>query len=214
VLAPLPRLLADIGIEPRHLVHVGAHEAQEWPTYCTARLQRVTWVEPIPELAAALRTHFTGTPGVQVVECACSAAPGTAVLHVMEPTNVSTLLAPGLRDRVVRDVTVEVRTLADVAPDANIAVIDVQGAELEVMAGAPWDALDLMVVEACTVEDPTISAGLGDVLAEGRAHGFGEVARWGRDYAFIDRFARGPAPSGAVLPAGEVLDVALLRGAA
>ncbi len=211
VLCPLPQLLADLGVAPRHLVHVGAHEAQEWPTYQAAGIARVTWVEPIPDLAAALRDHFASTPGVEVVECACGSGPGTAVLHVCEPTNLSTLLPPGPRDRVTRDITVEVRRLADVAPDANIAVIDAQGAELEVLSGAPWDALDLLVVEACTVPDPTISPGADQVLAAAAEHGFREVTRWARDYRFIDQFARGPAPDGLVLPEGEVLDVVLAR---
>jgi FkbM family methyltransferase len=213
VFCKLPQVLAATGVTPRHLVHVGAHEAQEWPWYQRAGVQRVTWVEPIPELAQALRVRFAGEETVDVVECACGDTPGTAALSVTEPTNVSTLLTPGPLDRVVRTIDVPVRRLADVAPGANIAVIDAQGFELQVMAGAPWEALDLMVVEACTVNDPTIAASYPDVTALAAGHGFQEICYWPRDYQFIHQFARGRDTdvNGDPVPDGEVRDVVLAR---
>jgi FkbM family methyltransferase len=204
-----PALIERLGIEPRHLVHVGAHEAQEWPWYQQAQVQRVTWVEPIPELAAKLRDRFAATPGVRVVECACSDEPGHARLSVTNPSNTSTLLTPGPRDRVVTTIDVIVRRLVDIAPDATIAVIDAQGVELEVLKGAPWETLDLIIVEACTVHDPTIAAGYDDVIALATARGWREWGCWSRDYGLIDRFARGRPVEPP--PPGEVRDVILVR---
>lgn len=208
VFCKFPRVLREHAIDPRHLVHVGAHEGQEMPWYGDAAVRQVTLVEPIPELAEQLRTKF---PAAAVVECACAATAGVMPLYVMDPTNVSTLQAPGPRDRVTRVIDVPVRPLAEVAPDANIAVIDAQGKELDVMAGAAWDALDLVIVEACTVPDPTLAALYDDVIAFADSVGFAEVGCWSRDLGFIDRFARGEAPEGVVIPAGEVRDVILVR---
>ncbi len=212
-----PQLLRDLGITPRHLVHVGAHEGQEMPWYREAGVPQVTLVEPIPELAERLRARF---PDVRVVECACDAEPGTAVLHVMEPSNVSTLLDPqvdpgtGKLDRPTgRDIQVQVRTLAEIAPDAQIAVVDAQGVELEVLRGAPWDSLELVIVEACTVPDRTIASPYWEVIAFAESIGWVEAGYWSRDYRFIVDFARGRTRGRArdAMPQGEVRDVILVR---
>ena len=129
-----PALADRLGVDRSHLVHVGAHEGQEVRYYRQARFERITLVEPIPELAARLRAQHSD---LTVVECACSDEPGRADLHIMRRTNMSTLAQPGPRDPVVRVVNVEVRRLDDVAPDATVAVIDAQGFEDRVLAAAP-----------------------------------------------------------------------------
>lgn len=205
-LVRLPELVAELGVDPAWLCHVGAHKGEELPLYRKIGFRRVTLVEPIPALAAQLVADH---PDVEVVQAACSDRSGTATLHVMARTNMSTLADPGPRDRVVAAVTVPVRRLDDIAPTANVAVIDAQGFEVQVLAGAPWASLDLIVVEACTVDDPTMAARYEDVAAVADQHGFVEVARWARDYAWVDRWARGRRPSP---PPAEVLDVAYRRG--
>lgn len=208
-----PEVLDRLGVEPRALIHVGAHHGEEMPHYRAAGFEHraVTLVEPNPAAATLLREQF---PDARVVECACSDAPGEAVLHVMHRTNVSTLVAPGRRDRVTGTVRVKVRTLAAVQAEApmppNVVVVDAQGLELAVLRGADLAAVDLAVVETCTVPDPTMASGYGDVSAFMAGAGFFEADRWARDLDWVSRWARGrrQRPTG-----GEIRDVVFAREA-
>jgi len=203
--AAFPALCLRYG-RPAHLVHAGAHAGQEMVFYRQAAVPRVTLIEPIPELAAQLRTAY---PEATVVECACGAAAGRAVLSVTRPSNMSTLGAPEER-LVERRIDVTVRRLDAVAPDADAAVVDAQGLELKVLAGAPWRSLRMVIVETCTVDDPTMASPHEEVAAAMASQGFAEVERWVRDYDDVNRWARG-----AQMPprSGEVRDVVFVREA-
>jgi FkbM family methyltransferase len=199
-----PALLAELNVDPRHLVHVGAHEGQEMPYYRAAGFRHITLVEPIPALAKKLRNAW---PDAHVVECACFDQPGEATLHVLRRTNMSTLLAPAQHDVIHDELRVPVRRLDELAPDANVAVIDAQGAELAVLRGTNLDALDLAVVETCTVPDPTMAAPYDQVVPFMADAGFQPVTHWTRDYAWVHRWARG-RPS---RQQGEIRDVVFVK---
>jgi FkbM family methyltransferase len=187
-------------MRPRHLVHVGAHEGEEVPYYRAAGIQRITLVEPIPELAARLRGTFVD---VQVVEAACSDVDGTAVLTVPARTNMASLV-PGLAGRQLEVVT---RRLDGIAPDADALVVDVQGHEFAVLAAAPWDSLRAVVIETCTVDDPTLSPPYDATVEYMAGRGFAELAWFARDYDWIQRWAyRRTTRTG-----GEVRDVIFVR---
>jgi FkbM family methyltransferase len=186
--------------KPQHLVHVGAHEGQEVPGYLSAGIERITLVEPLPELAAGLRKRF---PTLTVVEAACSDADGLMQLTVPAKTNMATLV-PGL---VGSRVTVPVRRLDDIAPDADAAVIDVQGHEFAVLSAAPWDSLQLLVVETCTIDAPTLSPLYDETAAYMAQRGFRELTYFVRDYDWIQLWAFGKR----VQTGAEVRDVVFVR---
>ncbi len=205
VFEAFPALVQRLGNPPLHLVHVGAHEGQEMCFYRAAGVGRITLVEPIPHLAARLHRRH---PDTVVHQCACGSATGTARLTVMRHTNLSTLQEPQPGDGVDRVINVDVRRLDDLAPDADAAVIDAQGCELDVLAGAQWSSLRLLIVETSTVDDPTMAAGYGDVSVLAARHGFYEFDRWSRDYDQVNAWARGP---GQPRRGGEIRDVVFVR---
>ncbi|MEU3945456.1 FkbM family methyltransferase [Streptomyces sp. NPDC029526] len=205
VMRALPALITDLGWVPQHLVHVGAHEGQEMPFYRQAGVPRITLIEPIPWLAESLQHEH---PDAVVHQCACGGAPGREQLHIMARTNLSTLVPPQRVDRVTKTITVDVRRLDDLAPDADAAVIDAQGREIDVLAGAPWDSLRMVVVETCTVDDPTMAAPHDEVVAVMAGLGFTAVACWVRDYDWVSKWGRGP---GLPQRGGEVRDVVFYR---
>lgn len=168
----------------KHLVWVGAHQGEEVPHLLAAGIPRLTLVEPIPALAAQLRRTY---PDVEVVECACSDSGGTATLHVPAKTNMASLVSlPG------HTIEVQTRRLDEIAPQADAAVIDVQGAEYAVLAAAPWHSLRLVMVETVDgVEDPTLAPTYETMCAYMTERGYREVARYGRDYDFIQKWAYG-----------------------
>ncbi|MDG4792012.1 FkbM family methyltransferase [Micromonospora sp. WMMD1102] len=144
VLDHLANLIREQGIPARGLVHVGAHKAEELPIYRRMGFAPIVLVEPNPDLAGRLVDTL---PDAEVIQAACGAYDGTATLYITENTKLSSLYQPITRP-IAGQVEVPVRRLADVIDErVNVAVVDVQGAELDVMAGAPLDRLDLVVME-------------------------------------------------------------------
>ena len=201
VRAGVAKILAEH--KPKHLVHVGAHDGEEAPGYHAAGIDRVTLVEPLPHLAARLRARYAADQRVTVVEAACSDQPGTVALTVPTKTNMATVV-PGLDGETI---IVPARRLDDVAPDADAAVIDVQGYEFTVLSAAPWDTLRLVEVETCTIDDPTLSPLYDDTIAYMAERGFREVAYFVRDYDWIQRWAFGKTTA----TGAEVRDVVFVR---
>lgn len=204
VFKDFPALLEELGIEPVHLIHVGAHQGEEMPFYAEAGVGRVTLVEPLPVLAAGLRDRF---PEATVVTAACGRVEGTATLSVMTRTNLSTLVEPTGDDKVLRTIEVPVKRLMDIQGDANIAVIDAQGLEIEVLRAAHMDRFDLVIVETCTVDDRTIAAPHDATVAFMEDMGFRPVNTWSRDYQWIARWGRGQITG----RRGYVNDVAFIK---
>lgn len=183
----LPALLERLGVEPRHVVHVGAHDGEEMPYYEAAKFERITLVEPLPDKAAALRAKW---PYVEVVEAAV-ASKGSAKgeLRVMPTTNMSTLVQGG-PDAHARTIEVKVVRLKDIAKTANVAVVDVQGLELDVLQGADLSRYDVVMVETTTVPDATMASTYDDVTAFMCAAGFDVVEYWTRDYQWVAKWGR------------------------
>jgi hypothetical protein len=107
-----------------------------------------------------------------------------------------------------RTIEVALRRLDDIAPDADAAVIDVQGHEVAVLAAAPWDSLRLLMVETCTVDDPATAPLYGDMGIYMADRGFVEVTYYARDYDYIQRWAYGRTTT----TGAEVRDVVYARG--
>jgi FkbM family methyltransferase len=205
--AEIRQRFADIVVEMaiERLVFVGAHEGEEVDGLLAAGVKRLTLVEPIPLLAAKLRVKF---PNVEVIECACSDRTGVATLRVMARTNMSTLLRPNFGDDVTSVISVPTRRLDDICPDADAAVIDVQGHEMAVLAAAPWDTLRLVMVETLYgVEDAALSPPYDTVVEFMAGKGFTEIARLTRDYDYIQKWAYGRTTS----TGAEVRDVVFTK---
>lgn len=187
-------------------VQVGAHDGEEVPHLLGAGVKRLTLVEPIPRLAAKLRARW---PDVEVVQAACSDHTGMATLYIPARTNMATLVGP---DTAAEGEALVVSTLRldDICPDAEAAVIDVQGHEMQVLAAAPWESLRLLMVETLHgVDDPTLSPPYEQVAAFMAGRGFAEVGRLTRDYDWIQRWAYGRKTS----TGAEVRDVVFARTA-
>lgn len=177
---PLADLLDAHGIERRGIVHVGAHLGQEVPVYQAAGFSPIVLVEPNPRLAAELRRMS----GVTVFEAACAAHSGTRTLHITKHDKLSSLHKPVRRRAVVRKVEVHAVPLADlIDASVNVAIIDAQGAELEVVAGAPLDRLDVLVIETFVQPKAGGAPGHAETVAMMRLLGWRLVAAWPLDEA-------------------------------
>jgi FkbM family methyltransferase len=152
--------------------------------------------EPIPTFAARLRRRF---PDVTVEPCALSDSNGQETFHFLPSAAAYSSLihrAEIVNDRVIKRLTVQVRTLDDyLSGDVKIAFlkIDVEGAEPAVLRGARRllrRCQPVTVFECASAELPDCIAALhgtglrvsflADFLA-GDTRPEGEVARLGRE---------------------------------
>lgn len=171
----LPGVLSRLGIKPAGVVHVGAHLGEEVPVYDECGFDRVILVEPDAQRVAEIRNRY---PTVEVVHAACAAEEGVAQLwRGPQPYHDSLLAsAGGARGPTVR--TVPLMALQD---DCNVAVIDTQGTELDVLLTADLSRLDLLIIE--TIQWPkqlpaADRTAVGDYLA---ARGWAAVEEWQHD---------------------------------
>jgi FkbM family methyltransferase len=144
-------MLKRHGITPRGVIHVGAHQAGELDDYLRLGFTKILYIEANPALMPALRVKASAHPGkVFVVHAAASDADGVVHLHVTSMDQSSSILPLGKHLEIypfIREVArVEVRSrrldtlLAEEglsAADFNFLNLDIQGAELMALRGAP-----------------------------------------------------------------------------
>jgi FkbM family methyltransferase len=148
-------LLAAFGrhCTPRGVVHVGAHHGEEVAAYRDFGFGAIVLVEPNPRAFEVLRQRFSDASDVILAACAACSQDGEVELHinvsrtgsdeassilelkrlgevVQTLKTVSTLVVPARR----LDALMDERALDPRA--YNLLVVDVQGAELQVFAGA------------------------------------------------------------------------------
>lgn len=211
VFVDFPSLVTNLDVTPTHIIHVGAHRGEEVEFYKQANAGHITLVEPIPELAELLRDRYEEDATVTIIESACGPAPTTATLNIMQKTNLSTIVEPQRGDRLDRIIQVPVVRLDSIQGDANVAVIDAQGLELQVLGAADMSKFDLVIAECCTRDDPTIAVGYDDMVEFMASVGFREANKWSRDYQWINKWSRG-TKSRFFKGGGAVYDAAFVPG--
>lgn len=147
MLIDLKKAVYKYGMQIRGCVHVGAHRAQEHPTYQGLGIKEIVYIEPCKEAFSILSGLFEQTPGVYLFNCACGAEEGQATMYTETAnTGMSNSLLkpvkhleqyPSIQFTGTEDV--QVKTLDSLDFDRrkyNMLVADVQGFELEMLKGA------------------------------------------------------------------------------
>ncbi len=132
------------------VLHVGANMAQEAQFYARLGL-KVVWLEAMPEFAAQCAQRISGLPNQHVLEALVSDKPDQKVtFHVTNNSGAaSSMFELDQVDQIWPDVTKEreveltsttIDTLAADNPELfaglDVAVLDIQGAELVALQGA------------------------------------------------------------------------------
>lgn len=139
------------GIRPKGVVHVGAHLGSEVGTYLEMGFEKILLIEANPELARKLRDKYEALPQVTIAHCAASSERGFVELNITNGDQQSSSILPlGLHAEVYPQIQVEskVRVPADTVDnilasknlrfeDFNFLNVDIQGAELLALKGAP-----------------------------------------------------------------------------
>ena len=145
----LQTLCEQYNIQPRGVIHIGAHEGNELSTYQEMGIKRILFIEANPVVFERLQTHVRGIPGVIPINCAISNQNGIATLYVTSMDQSSSILPlkthkniyPSIKE--IKQIVVQTKkldTLLDelqtLPSDFNIINIDIQGAELLAFQGA------------------------------------------------------------------------------
>lgn len=145
------------------LIHVGANRGSEYATYCARTHGPILYLEAIPELAEQLRRRLDPERPHFMRQAVVSDVAGETVSFHVASNNggSSSMLAPGrhaeLYPSITFDQTLELTTerLDDIITERqevgryNVLLLDVQGAELKVLKGAPelLSAVDAVFTE-------------------------------------------------------------------
>jgi FkbM family methyltransferase len=183
---------------PRKIIHVGAHLAQERFKYEQLGYTGILWVEGSPATAKRLREVIAGhSPGagvhhVIVEAIATDDDSGTAELREVSNAGASTSLFPltdsaaarwGVHETGVVE-SAPTRTIDSIAKetgfaDADVLLVDVQGAELLVLKGATSLLARVRAVITEISQEPMYQGGvlLPELSAFLAAHGFRPAMR-------------------------------------
>lgn len=145
----LDRLFREFRIEPRGVIHIGAHEGNEVNRYSAMGFRKVLLVEANPHVFSRLQKNVGSLPFVKAINCAISDRNGMVQLRVTSMDQSSSILPlkrhldiyPQIREE--SQTSIISRTLDTLlnekglsAKDYNFLNIDIQGAELLAFTGA------------------------------------------------------------------------------
>jgi FkbM family methyltransferase len=187
VAATIEHERVPFGHEFRSVIDVGAHQGQ-FAVFASTRFPRAAlWaIEPLPEPRARLERVFKGRSGLTVIAAAASRLRGNAAFHVAQASDSSSLLEMTPANRrafghadgggVIEVWTAPLDELLDgvVLARPCLLKIDVQGTELDVLAGAEITLLsvDEALIECSFLELYRGQALADDVVSHMRSRGF------------------------------------------
>lgn len=187
--------VASLGLKPATVIDVGAAEGS-FTRACKLIFPRASYVliEPLQEFAAALAELRLSVPGVSVRQVAAASRAGEVTFHVHSDLYGSSLLLENEggpvngTPRTVPAVTLDELVGAEGASGPFLLKLDVQGAELDVLAGAPRTlaASELVVAEVSLYQAFENGPQLADVIAFMKARGFVAYDVYGFLYRPLD----------------------------
>lgn len=145
-LARVHLLPADVDLRRALVVDIGANEgAFTAGVLSVAPEARIIAAEPGPAPRARMRARLGSLPNVEILDVAVAAVSGTATLHLATHDHNSSLLAsrPEMQTEIdpgwapVGELQVRTVTLDELigSRDVDVLKIDVQGSEMDVLAG-------------------------------------------------------------------------------
>jgi FkbM family methyltransferase len=195
---------------PRGVIHVGAHNGQEVDLYRQYGFKNILLIEANPQLAHALQTRYGDAQDVRVVLGAATNEDGDQLLKIHTSRSGSIEAASLLELKDFKTIVATLHTPAEVSVPGfridslfgagkldialyNFMVLDIQGAELRALQGAPLtaQALDAIQAEAGIIEMYAGGASYADL--EIHFHGSNKTLRKGVLHELYNASGRFPA---------------------
>lgn len=172
-------VLEAYGIEPRGIIHVGAHMGEEVPMYRELGFDQIYLIEPGMEASRVLSGKFSADQDVTLwLGTAIHDGPTQTVKLGSDGRTLGTY-AGGDGELVsalpLRQLQSEMLRAGLLAP--NVLVVDTQGSELDVIKSADLSVIDMIIVET---RDPGTDAPAADFhgVCPWLAPEFAPVERW------------------------------------
>ncbi len=156
ILTPVVRDLRAMSGRPVKLVQIGANDGeQEDPVMqlIASGLVEAVLVEPLPQLAAILRSRYETNPSVHIQQCAVGTVSGEMPFYYLEDNLGTDLTVYSSLDRVRMEK--QVRRMNDSAQSrASNQSVTLHAAPVavrtlgEIIADRGWGALDVLVIDA------------------------------------------------------------------
>lgn len=181
----LPEAMDELAVEPRGVLHVGAHHGEEVPDYLAAGFTDITLVEPDPDNCAVMAGQEWGGH-VRIFGVACGEEALAAAPFYRATDTVFSSLTPNLRVGPIETLEVPVVRTADLQGNANVLVVDTQGTEMAVLRGADLSTLDLVIVETQNRSPTAYGAYVPELLAWSNAHNWVPRISWQRQKFWAD----------------------------
>jgi len=170
--------LPELGLDPRTVIDVGAAYG-DWGELAGGLFPaaQLLLVEPLTEFAPFLEERARQLPRATVIAAAAGRVAGTATLHVhADLVGTSLRVEPELAatDRKVQVVTIDGLVRERGAESPFVLKLDVQGGELDVLAGAEVTLARTELVQLETLLFPFYedAPGLADLVLFMRSVGF------------------------------------------
>jgi FkbM family methyltransferase len=143
VLISINQLTKYWNIKPKNILHVGAHEAEEFEEYIGNGWGPVTWVEVQPEKVKFLREKLKNTDHSVIQAAVWNESGVTQNLKIMSNSQSSSLLPLGTHQIrypsivIEKEFSVKTITLDELVKGQRFEYIslDIQGAELNALKG-------------------------------------------------------------------------------
>ncbi len=187
--------VASLGLRPATVIDVGAADGT-FTRACRQIFPQASYVliEPLQEFTAALAELRRAVSGVSVHQVAAASRAGEVTFHVHSDLYGSSLLLENEggqvngTPRTVAAVTLDELIATEGARGPFLLKLDVQGAELDVLDGAPRTlaASELVVAEVSLYQAFENGPQLADVVAFMKARGFVAYDIYGFLYRPLD----------------------------
>lgn len=206
MLIPYSDLVKKYGINPTGILHIGGSHAEELEAYTSNGIERMIWMEAIPEVFEKMQIRLEPWPSAIPIQACIADADGKEVdFHITNNDGQSSSMLGLAHHRtahpdvhVVRTIKLKTRTVDSLVKQIgfdlsyyNFLNIDLQGAELLALKGMRDNLhkIQYAYLEVNEKELYTNCALIGEIDAFMKAHGFYRAeVKWAGDTGWGDAF--------------------------
>lgn len=204
MLIPFSEIIKKYRLSPTGILHIGGSHAEELEAYTQNGMERMIWIEAIPEVFEKMRARLANYPSAIAINACISNTDGKQVdFHITNNEGQSSSMLGLAHHReahpdvhVVKTIKCTTRTIDSLVEEKGIDLshydflnIDLQGAELLALQGMRNNIhkINYAYLEVNEKELYTNCALIPQVDAFMKAHGFSRVeTKWAGDTGWGD----------------------------